>query len=371
MQIHKLSIDVPQALNRVKLQYEELLNAKRSFSLHSIFNCGKFQFDEYCNDFAPHTDTIIKNSTASFGERYQILLPDADAYITCCMFLFPNAPQENILLLSKNYAVDFYLNDKMGRDVKPSSQEMKELYEIRDRLATLTTDLKLYPNASAAEIANIEVLKQISDLSPSQWFNKFLKQYLNHIDIAHQPYDIVRNGNMQSIEDYIRIRVEISGMPHTVTLIEFAHSNFLDWELLESIGLADDMRKLNEIVSYVGALTNDFFSFEKEVIDRQSDSNLIFVVLINNFRMRLDEAIEVAGHIISNLLNDYENSLTQIRDRLNVSNISEVSKNQINKYLNGLKSVLQACWTWQTYTQRYKRTYSLWEETRKKEAIII
>ncbi|MVT07708.1 terpene synthase family protein [Chitinophaga tropicalis] len=368
--VQHVSSVVNTALHRIQQQYTELINANQSISLLSLFNSGNFDFDLYCSDYTPHPAIAeLKKSTTSFGEKYGILLPDADAYITCAMFLFPAAPLEKIIILSKNYAVDFYLNDKMGRDARPTNQEMKILYEIRDRLSSIGNDLKLQPKASLAEIANIEVLQQIADSSPKDWFDHFIRLYLDHINIAHQAYDLVTLGHLQSIEEYIYMRADISGMPHTVSLIEYANSAFLDWDLLHRIGLAEDIRNLNETVSYIGALTNDLFSFEKEVIDNGSSSNLIVIVWVNNFRMRLDDAIEVAGHIIRNLLADYNETITAVNDRLNQCTISEMSKIEISRYLSGLKSVLQACWRWQTYTSRYKRPLSLWQETQTRETV--
>jgi hypothetical protein len=372
MQVQNISLLVGSAMRSIQQKYTELISLKQPISLLTLFNSGNFHFDLYCKDFVPHPKIAeLKKSTTSFGEKFGILLPNADAYITCAMFLFPAAPIEKIVLLSKNYAVDFYLNDKMGRDTKATTQEMKMLYEIRDRLSSIGSNLELKPKASLAEMANIEVLQQIADSSPKRWFDNFLHLYLRHINIAHQPYDLITLKHIQSVEEYSNMRADISGMPHTVALIEYAMSVFLDWDLLANIGLAEEIRKVNEIVSYIGALTNDLFSFEKEVIDNGSDSNLIFIVLINNFRMQLDEAIDVAGHIIRNLLNEYNTSIASIEDRLNHSTISEISKNEISRYLSGLKSVLQACWMWQTYTQRYKRPSSLWIETQIRKTVTL
>ena len=43
--------------------------------------------------------------------------------------------------------------------------------------------------------------------------------------------------------------------------------------------------------------------------------------------------------------------------------LSEADKANLQNYLRGLKSVLQACWMWQSVTKRYKRNRSIWEET--------
>ncbi|PUZ28628.1 hypothetical protein DCC81_03855 [Chitinophaga parva] len=359
---------VAVALHAIHQQYAESLKTTKQVSLLSLFNSENFQFDLFCSDAAAHPEmATLKQRTTSFGQQYGILLPDADAYITCSMFLFPEAPLQKIITISKNYAVDFYLNDKMGRDAKPTNQEMQVLYEIRDRLAAIGNDLRLSRGASLAETANVEVLQEIANGAPKSWFDHFLRLYLTHIDAAHKSYDAATLGYIPSVEAYIKLRADISGMPHTVAMIEYANSCFLDWDELESAGLATDVKKANETVSYVGALTNDLFSFEKEVIDSASDSNLVFIVLANNFRMRLDEAIQVSGHIIRQLLADYTETIQRIEDSMET--LPEMSKTNLTNYLKGLKAVLQACWTWQTYTQRYKRPVSIWQETSQKEKV--
>src|SRR5258708_40231758 len=105
-------------------------------------------------------------------------------------------------------------------------------------------------------------------------------------------------------------------MTHTVSLIEYSQDNYLDWPLLEIAGLADDIRELGMTVSLIGALMNDVFSFEKEVIDNRSDSNLLAIIVLNNFRMELKEALSVATTIVRNLLAEYAQSVGAIREKI-------------------------------------------------------
>lgn len=360
-----LGVRVESALTRIQHEYSDLLNLTTSFSLLSLFNSEDFQFDLYSKDFSPHPDIReLKKSTLEFGQRYGILLPHAEHYITCAMFLFPGAPLEKILLLSMNYAVDFYLNDTMGREAQPTTEEKKQLYQIRDRLSALGDDLLPNGHISMAEKASIEVLAQIQRDSPESWFKSYLKSYLFHINVAHKSYDAVSLGHVQGIDEYIDMRCHISGMPHTVSLIEFCLNAYLNWDELDRADIGADVRRLNWTVSLVGALTNDLFSFEKEVIDNRTDSNLIVLLVLNNFRMKLAEAIKLASSIIRQLLTDYMDGLAAIRGKAAASvTLTEQGKGDLQRYLEGLKAVLQACWTWQTGTKRYKRPHSIWLET--------
>jgi hypothetical protein len=364
---------VASAMENVHIQYHELLKLTTGFSLLSLFNSKDFQFDSYCQDFVPHPNIgELKRKTIDFGKDYGILLPNAEHYVTCAMFLFPTTSMEKIIRLSKNYAVDFYLNDTMGREAKPTTDEKQRLYEIRDRLATIGEDLEPIGDISMAERANLEVLDEISRTSPITWFRTFLRQYLHHIDVAHQSYDASTLGYIPSIEEYVEQRCAVSGMPHTVTLIEYSTNNYLNWRLLEDAHIATDLRQVNAIVAMVGALTNDLFSFEKEVIDHKTDSNLVMVILLNNFRMKLSDAILISGQTVRDLLIDYDRLIVEIHQKASQSSIlSNDDQENLKKYLEGLKTVLQACWTWQTSTKRYKREKSIWKETVIPKAVMM
>lgn len=350
------------AISRINTEYLRLLEENTNYSLLTLFNSERFDFADYCKDFSPHPKIRqLKQVTLQFGEQYGILLPNAEHYVTCAMFLFPQATLDKILLLSKNYAVDFYLNDTMGREAKPTTEEKQRLYEIRDRLAALGDSLAAVGDISLAEKANIEVLSEMSKTTPIAWFNGFLRLYLYHIEVAHKSYDAASLGYVQAIEEYIDMRCYISGMPHTVSLIEYANGVYLNWDVLKASGVAEDIQKINWTVSLVGALTNDLFSFEKEVIDHKTDSNLVVLIALNNFRMGLKESIQIAGSIIRNLLSDYQVLLERIRK--NASELSAGDMADLDVYLTGLKYVLQACWMWQANTKRYKRRDSIWQET--------
>jgi hypothetical protein len=372
MQPGQNSAAVNTAMDRILNEYAQLKKLT-PLSLLSLFNSPEFQFDGFCTDFSPHPNLKeLKEKTLNFGEQYGILLPNAEYYVTCAMFLFPKTTLEKIVRLSRNYAVDFYLNDTMGREATPTGDEKKVLYEIRDRLAALGTDLHPNGDISLAEKANIEVLAEISATSPAGWFDRFLRSYLHHIDLAHKAYDCASLGYIPMIEEYIETRCHISGMPHSVLLIEYSNDLYLDWDLLQQAGVAEDLQRLNWTVSLVGALTNDLFSFEKEVIDNRSDSNLVVIILLNNFRMKLEEAITVAGFIVRDLLIDYIRLSGKITGSMDASGLLPAgAKEGLQIYLSGLKAVLQACWMWQTYTKRYKREGSIWQESHiRGEAVV-
>jgi hypothetical protein len=351
------------AMNRIQNEYTRLMSQNFGISLLEAFDSDDFNIEDYCRSYQPHPqmEEMIR-SIIGYGQKAGILLPNAEHYLTCALYLFPDASPERILLIARNYAVDFYLNDTMGREFRSTSEERKRLNEIRARLVERTDLGSFYEAESAAEKANLDVLAQIASTSPALWFEPFLGLYLKHLSVAHKSYDCISLGYIPAIPEYIEIRGDISGMPHTVSMIEYSQENYLDWPSLDAAGLGDEMRELGVTVSLIGALMNDIFSFEKEVIDNGSDSNLLAIIVLNNFRMELREALSVGTTIVRNLLIDYAHGESLIHEKIERLP-SGTLRDGLLRYMDGIRKCVQTCWLWQVETLRYKRGRSIWRET--------
>lgn len=361
------------AMNRIQQEYARLIDSDYCVSLLDLFDSDDFNIEHYCRDYHPHPQMaeIIRN-VIGYGNAMGILLPNAEHYLTCALYLFPDASPEKILLIARNYAVDFYLNDTMGREYRSTSEERQRLNAIRSRLAAVSSVnvpvTRAGEGASAAERANLDVLAEMERTSPADWFESFLSLYLKHLSVAHQSYDALSLGHIPSIEEYISIRGDISGMPHTVSLIEYSQDNYLDW--VGQAGLAAELAEMNTTVSLIGALMNDIFSFEKEVIDNRSDSNLLAIIVLNNFKMELREAISVATTIVRNLLIEYERSVQLIGSTIDAMPEGPESE-KVRRYLDGVRKCVQTCWLWQVDTRRYKRVRSIWKETTLSAPVVV
>jgi len=344
-------------MNRIQQEYDRLTGQHFSLSLLDSFDSDAFSLEAYCRDYRPHPklEQLVRD-IIGFGKTAGILLPNAEHYLTCALYLFPDAPPEKILTIARNYAVDFYLNDTMGREYRSTSEERQRLNEVRQRMLEQTDWLNADEATTAAERANLDVLAELARTSPASWFESFLSLYLKHLSVAHKSYDCISLGYIPSIPEYIGIRADISGMPHTVSMIEYSQGNYLDWPLLQSLGLADELRELGATVSLIGALMNDLFSFEKEVIDNRSDSNLVAIIVLNNFRMELREAISVATTIVRSLLAEYARIVGSVEEKIGQAPGGD-------RYLDGIRKCVQTCWLWQVETKRYKRGRSIWKET--------
>jgi len=356
-------------LEKVKQAYSALTGATPVFSLQELFNFEGFRLDEYCKVFSPHPQIhqLLANARA-FGERFGIWLPNAEHYISCAIYLFPNAGVDRMKAIVENLAIDYFLNDTMGRDIfprlTPAAQEAAT--RVKERMFNIAPDLFIEEAyATPVELANAEVLAFIRDTSPFSWFRKFLRLYSYHIYVAHKDCNINAAGRIASIDEYIDSRCHLSGMHHVISLVEYSEGLFLDWEWLAATGIDKQLQRLHYTTAAIGGLMNDLFSFEKEVIDNQADSNLVMIILYNKPGLSLEEAIRNAAVIVRSLLIEFMGLLEYIKGEVRQHAAAWPEKAAVMEtHFNGLERCVQASWIWQVYTRRYKSGHSIFLETR-------
>lgn len=145
---HDVQLATPFAvMQKIQQEYASLMaEGGTCFSLLELFNNEQFRLEEFCLSFRPHAYARqLKRSAKEYGEQYNIWLPDAEHYITCAIYLFPTANLYRMIAILKNCAVDFYLNDTMGREVFAhlNNGEQQAADVIHERMARLDLPLQL------------------------------------------------------------------------------------------------------------------------------------------------------------------------------------------------------------------------------------
>lgn len=361
-----ISLTAPK-MGQIQLQYRELITAATKFSIADFLNFDDFTLNDYCKTLNPHpeSETIIQIAR-QFCEKHGIWIEQAKHYITCELYLYPDAHFDRLVIMVENNAIDYYLNDIIGRDLfghlNPDKQA--EARELMKRMSGVDGNLLLAHHSTPVEKANIEILKFMKNTSPLSWFEKFLQFYCYHIDVTHKDGNSDAQGHIPTIEEYIDLRCHTSGMHHIVMLIEYADDNFLNRDYCSDLGIDDYLQRVNFLTAAFGCLSNDLFSFEKEVVDNAADANLLAVVALNHPTYTLTEVIITSANIVREILIELLDLINRIKNILHDhSVIDELKTDALKKYLKGVEKCIQASWLWQVYTKRYKRPDSIWTET--------
>jgi Terpene synthase family 2, C-terminal metal binding len=366
---HNDLIDTSIPLARIREEYAELAaGPSAKFSMQQMLDHNQFRLAKYCREFSPNPDGAASQEIVKkFAQRYGIWLDGARHYINTNHHIYPSASLDRLTLTGKIYVVGFYLNDIMGREkvglLTPKQRQVA--WQIKQRMATIDENFYLCPDAHPVEHANVEVLAEIRELSPGDWFTEFLRLYTYHIDITHIDRNAMALGYLPGIDEYIDTRCHTSGGNYSVQLIEFADGQLLHWPRLTAAGLAHSLHRLRWLVTAVISLTNDLFSFEKEFIDCGSDSNLITVIALNQPSLTLLEAIVQATTMARGLIAEFITLFQQVMDRSRGLHATDPElANALETHLRSLERCVQGNWVWHMYTMRYKRTASIWHETR-------
>ncbi|MGN7820531.1 terpene synthase family protein [Chitinophaga sp. 22536] len=354
-------------LGQIQAQYRELIANGTMFSIADLLNFDSFTLKDYCQALNPHpqSETIIKIAQ-QFCEEHGIWIEQAKHYITCELFLYPDAQFDRLVSMVENNAIDYYLNDIVGRDLfrHLNSDKQTEARELMKRMSNVDLDLLLPHNVTSVEKANIEILKFMKGTSPLPWFEKFLHLYCYHIDVTHRDGNSDAQGYVPSIDEYIELRCHTSGMHHIVMLIEYASGNFLDADWCSDLGIDNYLQRINFLTAAFGCLSNDLFSFEKEVVDNSTDANLLMIVALNDPMCSLTDVIVKSAKIVQEMMIELLDLIDKIKKQLHDLAGSDGSKNDaLTSYVKGIEKCIQASWLWQVYTKRYKRPASIFVET--------
>ena len=364
--------DAFPVLDRIKLEYAEL-SRTRTFSLEELFSPQAFGFDEFCKTFSgyPRSEELQHLSEA-FGREYGVWQAHTKYYINCAFLLYPRGQFDRMLTILKNLTVGFYLNDIMGRDLFKflSPDEQKRARKLIKNMADLDESADPGPDAGPIEIANAVALREFRDAAPREWFLKFKRLYSYHLKITHRDCDTDAVGYLPEVDEYITRRCHLAGMNHIVLWVEFSDGRFLDWGLLKKHSLSLKMERLHWLSAAFGALSNDLFSFEKEVIDNRSDSNLVAIVAMNKPYLSLQEAIEESSEIVRNVVFELVALLDGMPAEISRLGVAEPALAEaLSTHLKGLLRFIQASWLWQLHAKRYKRVGSIWQETTLEEGV--
>ncbi|MBF6447315.1 terpene synthase [Nocardia elegans] len=338
-------------------QYQELLHGDR-WSLRALFSTDDCDIAQYCSSFRPNRfGAQACAEVEAFCRRHRIWLERGGAaYNSMTPYLHPRTISlARMTTIGIYNAILFALNDTVGREKfgHLSEAERAQAQLEVDRLCRLFESGRIRPDNSTPIVeATVEFLTTLTDQAEPVWLERFRASTIDHLRSAIRDQNVGARGDLLSVDDYINLRNEVSGMYPAIQLCEFARDTTLPWDRLAAAGLAEDLRTLERLTAEVGALMNDVFSFEKEVIVDRSDFNLISILLLNTPGATLADAVLGAAQIVRERLTDFRRLRQDLLDRCPA--LSPPLATAVTAYADDLDQCVQASWVWQCATSRYK-----------------
>jgi hypothetical protein len=297
----------------------------------------------------------ILSSTARLSKELNLQIDQSyAAHTSMTSFLYPKSGKYKVVIVNILYDLLYYIDDLFGEDIEDANAEDKpSLTELMYIWQTGKINEVYYNELSSEKVKTVCTAMQwvrnklFQSCEPS-FFKKLSWLLFEHLR------DQLKPDTYESVEEYILLRRNFSGMYVAIYLIEYCTGRYLTNEILEKV---PSLQKAIDLCADIGGLSNDIFSYPKE---SHSKFNLVNSFEVLNETKTLSEAIQKAIDLVNTCHVDFDKAVKQINAE--ISDLPVEEKATILQFTDGLKSILAATYHWQFVTERYRHDSHILED---------
>lgn len=297
----------------------------------------------------------ILSATARLSKELNIQIDQSyAAHTTMTSFLYPKSGKYKVVIVNILYDLLYYIDDLFGEDIEGANQEDKpSLTELMYIWQTGKINSVYYNELTSEKVKVVctamqWVRNKLFQSCEPAFFKKLSWLLFEHLR------DQLKPDAYQSVEEYILLRRNFSGMYVAIYLIEYCTGRYLTNEMLEKV---PSLQKAIDLCADIGGLSNDIFSYPKE---SHSKFNLVNSFDVLNETKTLNEAIQKAIDLVNTCHADFDIAVKQIHAE--ISGLTVEEKTTILQFTDGLKSILSATYHWQFVTERYRHDNHILED---------
>jgi len=360
--------ELSPVLERLFAEYDELLS-KVEQDEASALDLAVMKIAQWEPDFRRNPDAeVVEQQTEAWARHHGIWKEGYSEHTnTMGAYLHPETASPRILnAIDKTYLILFYIDDtfsnELQKDLSPEErtageQIMRELFQLiasQDRLGQLPSSRFGVVNATR------ELIQDLQELADPAWLERFMVDLVKHLEDTAQDQNEQAIGEKFTRLTFLERRNDISGMFVTNWYMEFATGQYLPREVLP-LQVSQLCERINYLCAIIGGTANEFYSFEKEVIDHRDEFNIIPITMINNPEMGLMAAITDCMEF----LNQSSQELLEVSDQLTqlLPSLPAEQAKPVQEYLRQARFVALASWFWELDTDRYQRQRSIFQQT--------
>lgn len=355
-------------LSRVVTEYQEMLRQVDEGAASPI-DLAVMKIAQWEPEFQRNPDAeVVEQSTEAWARRHGIWKEGYSEHTnTMGAYLHPEtANQRTLAAINKTYLILFYIDDtisnELQKELSPAVREegKKMMYQLFVLLKQRKNLSQVPDSEFGAVNATKDLLQDLAELSDPEWLERFMFALEEHLMDTVQDQNAANLGENFTRDSYIERRNDISGMFVTTWYMEFSTGKYLPrTELAE--GTHQLCQRLEYLCAIIGGIANDFFSFEKEVIDHLDEFNLITVAMIENPQLGMVESIFECLDYLNRSCDEFIEVSDKLR--LQLPSLPSAQAEAITEYLKQTKFVALASWFWELDTDRYQRPQSIFLQT--------
>lgn len=276
---------------------------------------------------------------------------DAMDYALLCAYTHPDAPPDELDLITEWYVWVFYFDDHF-LEVYKRSQDQAGAKQYLDRLpAFMPLDLA---ERSPEPVNPVEA--GLADLWPRTvptksvaWRRRFAGSTRNLLQESMWELANISGDRVPNPIEYVEVRRRVGGAPWSSKLVE--HAAFV--EVPDRIAGSRPMRVLEDTFADGVHLRNDLFSYERETTDEGEVNNCV-LVLERFLGVGTQRAADLTNDILSSRLYQFENTVvTELPSLFEECGLEISERDAVLRYVKGLQDWQAGGHEWHLRSSRY------------------
>lgn len=291
------------------------------------------------------------------------------AHVTMSAYLWPYASHEALQAATYFNVLGFYIDDTIGNDIRRSIES--DMDHLRAVVAYKALNILLHGKIPAApdkyDRAFMQLDEMIRGLSNADFAARFYAELFEHWRIATTNFEA--NGPYEAtVEEFIPLRRLTSGMIPTIQVIELAKQTYMPAWLPDAVPSLDTL--INAVADLAG-LSNDLFSYAKEVLDEGSTLNLIPVIQRQVGDVSAAWAAHEAIALINGCFDLFQQSAQDVlaeAARIEEPHLRREAEHFLINFIDGMWDQIAAFYNWQMESNRYRTEINPFTELRTRLA---
>jgi Terpene synthase family 2, C-terminal metal binding len=323
---------------------------------------------QWSTNFYRHADTVEAEQIAEeWAKSYGVWVPvHSQKSSTMGVYLHPESrDKDSLIVILKIYLLMFYIDDTISNELQKDLTLEQRAVGLK-MMGELMNMLRNHPNPDsvpASQFGSVEamrsILKDLQRIGDPDWYTRFANFMFDYANDTATDQNRVARGEDIDMDSFIELRNDICGMLVTGWCIDMTMGfNAVKHQLSE------DVQKRCARVSYlctvIGGLVNEFFSFEKEVIQYRDEFHIIHVMMYQygiGFEEAIDRAFDYVNDLCNEFLGIYQSLMRDARS------MPMPQREIVETYARYNMSGVVASWYWELDTDRYEYENSIFMQT--------
>jgi hypothetical protein len=273
--------------------------------------------------------------------RYGVRSVNYDNYSTMAFYLFPHTDSDHLIAVDLLMNVLYFIDDEVNiENMQREDISARELF---------MNCLRIFRTGNMPEQFHafypvwLELHRRFSAQTDQATIDRIVYSLAEYLKVSTCSEDALYVNGKLSLERFIELRLQLSGMYTVLDTMEFALNLHIPGEVLENAPL----KQARDNCAFYGAMLNDIFSFHKE--QKAGNKFNMVSILMEYYGISVDEAVHEIVDMLNQKAQEFEMLQTQYLD------FGDADLNaDVRAYLHGLQDVFAASWYWQISTNRYR-----------------